>query len=255
MIAALVLAGGSIPPAQRAAWGGIANRAVAEIAGQTLLQRVVTALQATPEVGTILVAGDVPLPAGCQAAPGGASLVDTLLLGAAALGAQEQRLLVVTADIPFLTPDAVQEFLAAAPNDAAFVYPIVPADSCRARYPAMRRTTLRIAEGAFTGGNIVLLDPAFLRARDPLLRAAWAQRKSVPGLARLLGGEIVGRLFLSRLVPGVLRIAHLEAAVSRVLGGTARAVVCDRPEIGADIDHPEDIAVARAMLDVAGTVQ
>jgi hypothetical protein len=166
---------------------------------------------------------------------GGASLVDTLMNGVRALRPDETRLLVVTADIPFLTPDAVADFLrqAAAAPRAQFHYPIVEAGRCEARFPEMRRTTLRIAEGRFTGGNLALLDPGFLRAHEATLRAAYARRKSVVGLANLLGPALLVRLIGSRLLPGLLAIRHLEAAVSRALGGaTARAVISPFPEVG-----------------------
>jgi CTP:molybdopterin cytidylyltransferase MocA len=174
--------------------------------------------------------------------------VDTLLAGVRALRPDETRLLVATADIPFLTPASVADFLrqAARYPDATLVYPIVPADLCADRFPQMKRTTLRIREGAFTGGNLVLLEPAFLREHEAVLRAAYARRKSVVGLARLLGAPILLRLAASRVAPGLLAVAHLEAAVGRALGGArARAVVCPFAEVGADVDRPEDLDFAR----------
>lgn len=254
MTAALILAGGEIKPEQRGAWAGLLppgvfNRARIEIAGRPMLEYVVDAVRGATD-GPVLVAGDVPMPAGCQAAPGGETMIDTLLRGAAALP-EARRLLVATADIPFLTADAVRDLLerAAAFPDAAFLYPIVEAARCRERFPQMKRTTLRLAEGAFTGGNVVVVDPRFLREREAVLRAAYAARKDVPRLAALLGAETIGRLLLSRLFPAALTIPRLEAAVSRVLGGVpVRALRTPYPEIGADIDHPEDVAIARRML-------
>lgn len=213
-----------------------------------MYQRVVEVLQATPGVGRILLAGEVPLLPGCLPVSGGESMVDTLLKGVAALGPQETRLLVVTADIPFLTPDAITALLKEAP-DADFVYTIIPAALCQAAFPEMRRTTLRIAEGEFTGGNVVLLNPAFLRTSEAVVRKAYALRKNVPGLAALLGPTTILRLLASRLAPTLLTLPQLEAAVSRLLGGArARALVSPFPGVGADVDHPEDVALARKYL-------
>jgi CTP:molybdopterin cytidylyltransferase MocA len=85
--------------------------------------------------------------------PGGETLVDTLLNGVAALAPDETRLLVATADIPFLTPDAVRDLLqrADAIGGTDFAYPIVEAARCREQFPEMKRTTLKIKEGEFTG--------------------------------------------------------------------------------------------------------
>jgi molybdopterin-guanine dinucleotide biosynthesis protein A len=254
--AALILAGGKNKPDMAAACGGIENRALVPLNGRPMLDFVVDAVRAgfaqREGGGRILVAGDVPTPAGCVAVAGGASLVDTLLNGAAALNPDETRLLVVTADIPFLTPEAVSDLLeraTALPTTPQFVYPIVEAAVCRKRFPEMRRTTLRIAEGDFTGGNLALLDPGFLRQNEAVLRNGYAQRKSVTGLARILGVSFLFRLLLSRLFPGVLTIPLLEAAVGRALGGaTARAVITPFAEIGTDVDRPEDIQIAQKLL-------
>ena len=253
--AALILAGGKTTPEMREAAGGVANRALVSFNGRTMLDYVVTAvrggLPGHNDAGRILVAGDVPTPAGCEAVPGGTSLVDTLLNGVSVLGPDETRLLVATSDIPFLTVEAVRDFVEqTATTPAAFYYPIVRAEVCAARFPDMRRTTLRIAEGTFTGGNLALLDPAFLRRREATLRAAYARRKSVTALARMLGPGLLFRLVVSRLHPRALAIPHLEAAVSRLLGGAAvRAVISPFAEVGADVDRPEDVVLARAYLE------
>ena len=251
--AALILAGGTLAPELIPVADGATNRALIRVGarGETMLDIVVAAVQAGMPHGRILVAGDVPCPPGCEPVAGGASLLDTLLNGVAALHPGETRLLVATADAPFLTPDAVADFLAraAAAQPAQFVYPIVPAHLCAERFPEMKRTTLRLAEGTFTGGNLALLDPTFLRAHAAPIRAAYARRKNVPALALLLGANTVLRLLVSPALPSALRIRDVEAGVGRLLGGvTARAVITPFAETGADADKAEDICIARHVL-------
>lgn len=254
-IAALILAGGTVSPEMQAVAEGATNRALIPVAGRPMLDYVLEALRGGFEragtQGRILIAGEIPPVPGCDSVPGGASLVDTLLSGASALRPDETRLLVSTADIPFLTAEAVADLLQKADElgPADFVYPIVEAARCRERFPGMKRTTLRIAEGEFTGGNLVLIDPGFLRRQEGLLRAAYARRKSVTGLAGMLGPSLFLRLLGSRIAPSLLTIAHVEAAVSRALGGArVRAIISPRPEIGTDVDRPEDVITARNLL-------
>ena len=175
-------------------------------------------------------------------------MIDTLFAGVASLAPDETRLLVVTADVPFLTTDALTDFVARARmtgENVEFAYPVVPAARCEARFSGMKRTTLRVAEGTYTGGNVALLDPAFLRRSDAVLRQAYARRKSVGALAQMLGPGIIFRLIASRALPRLLTIGQLETAVGGVLGGAvARAIVTDYAEIGADVDKPEDIPIA-----------
>ena len=248
-VAALILAGGKATPEFAQAAGGVTNRALVPLAGRPMLDYVVDAVRAgLPQGMRILVATtpETPTPAGCVRVASGDSLVDTLLSGVRALEAHEKYLLVATADIPFLTPASVADFLLRArETGAGFAWPIVPAEVCEAAFPGTRRTTLRLREGTFTGGNLALLDPAFLRERETVLRAAYARRKSVIGLARLLGAPLLLRLAASRVAPNLLSIAHAEAAVGRVLGVKTRAVVSQFAELGADVDKPEDLYAAR----------
>jgi len=261
--AALILAGGKISPELSAVAEGATNRALIPLAaGRPMLDYVVDALQAgfatAPDGGgRILIAGDVPTPAGCVPVPGGDTLVETLLNGVGALAPDETRLLVATSDIPFLTAESISDLLRRADTvmPADFVYSIVEAARCKERFPTMKRTTLRIAEGEFTGGNVVLVNPAFLRERQDVIRTAYARRKDVLRLAMLLGPSILVRLPLSLLFPKALNIPILERAISRLLGGArARAVITPYPEIGVDVDKPEDVAIARQALQAAPTV-
>ena len=132
---------------------------------------------------------------------------------------------------------------------ADFCYPIIPIAVCQAQFPQMQRTTLKVREGTFTGGNLMLLnrravadasgdDPA--RLRGP--QAAPAARRDA-GLGAA-GPDRAG----AGVSPGLLPVATLEAGVSRLLGCRAAAVVTQFAEIGTDVDKPEDVAAARAML-------
>jgi len=253
-VAALVLAGGKVGDDLVPYADGAPCRALVPLNGRPMVDYVLDAVRSAfgPAGGRILVAGDdVPAQDGCVKIDGGASMVDTLLSGVAALEPHETRLLVVTADIPFLTGEAVGDFLrrAEAVQPAAFVYPIVEAARCRERFPDMRRTTLRVAEGEYTGGNLALLDPSFLREKREVILAAYERRKDKVALARMLGIGLILRLAASRISPRALPIPILERAVGRLLGGgTARAVVSPFAEVGTDVDRGEDIEIARRML-------
>ena len=252
MTAALILAGGSVRAAQRAQWNdllepGQDNPAMAILDEKPLVEHVARTVRESIG-GRVLIAGEVPLVDGCVAIPGGLSMVDTLLSGVNQLHADEDRLLVATADIPFLCADSVRRFLSDTP-DADFVYTIVPAALCQTALPGMRRTTLQTAEGTFTGGNVVLVRPAFVRENEHRIREAYALRKDVVALAKLLGADVLLRLLVSRIFPGVLGISHLEAAVGRVVGGAnVRAFIVDHHGFGSDIDRPEDLALARRLF-------
>jgi molybdopterin-guanine dinucleotide biosynthesis protein A len=229
---------------------GTENRALWQIGERRMVEYVADALNAALPDGTRrVVAGDdlPPLP-GFTRVPSGKTRLGTLQNALAVLAPSETRLLVATADIPFLTPAAVTDLLTNAP-DADFVYAIVPIQTCQERFPTLKRTTLRTAEGTFTGGNLILLRPDFLRTNAATIEEAEKRRKSVFGLAQLLGGGMIARLLASFVTPQVLSVAYLEAAISRALGGASvRAYVSNYAEVGTDIDCAEERALAERLL-------
>ncbi len=213
-----------------------------------MVEYVLAALRATPRVNRIALVGPLPLPPAVAAGvdipvPARGEMLDNLAAGLAALGS-DAPVLALAADIPLLTAQAVGAFLDAARDlDLDIGYGIVPRDDMVREFPGVRKTFVRLRDGVFTGGSLVLIRPqAFVRAQDVLAGAVRA-RKSPLALARLLGpGVILG------LLAGSLRIADLENRVAALAGIRARAVICHHPEIGLDVDHPETLAVVRDRL-------
>jgi hypothetical protein len=207
------------------------------------------ALAASATVGAVATVGPEALKA---AVPDltvlheGADLLANILAGLAA-HATEGPVLLLTTDVPFLTPEAVDDFVRRGLESGADVcYPIISQAACAARFGGMRRTYARLCEGRFTGGNMMLVRAGFFRQMEPLVSEAYASRKKPLRLARKVGAGLLVRLALRRLA-----IAHVEARVGRVLGGTVRAVVTAYPEIGADVDKPEDLRLAESLLPPA----
>ena len=215
------------------------------VQGKRLLDRVVEALQETAGISAIAVVGNVPLSAAYQQIPDAGGFVENVFASLEP-AIDAPYLLIATADLPFLSPENITEFVDAAleiakKTGATILYPIVPVANCYARYPNVKRTSLKIREGAFTGGNLMLVNPASLKAQHEKIAAAYAARKSPLRLALMLGVGTVFRLVLSQLLsPNLLTLPFLEARVSRLLGATARAVVCHNPEIATDLDRPSD---------------
>jgi GTP:adenosylcobinamide-phosphate guanylyltransferase len=254
---ALVMAGGKVSPEFTAATSA-ENRALVELApGLTMLHFVLNALLEARSIDRIFVIGDVAEnPAYTRVTPGG-SLMDNIVLGVRAIGQQNgKRVLLVSSDIPFITGQAIDDFVTKADQlDAAFCYPIIPMEVYNTQFASMKRTTLRLREGEFTGGNVILADPSFLLQNEAAVRGAYAARKSVLKMGTLLGWGLLLRVILSRLIsPKLLCIADLEAGVSRLLGNgaKARAVITQFASLGTDVDKVEDVEIARKMLSTHG---
>ncbi|MEW5761835.1 MAG: NTP transferase domain-containing protein [Bacillota bacterium] len=221
--------------------------ALIPVAGRPMVTYVVEALLAARGVGSVTVAGPPDLagilPGTVRVVPGGTSLVETLGRALKAV-AGEERVLVVTGDVPFLTGEAVDGFLAACGDCSADIYyPVVSRQSIEERFPGARRTYVRLRDGQFTGGNLVLLNPAvYGRIRQKTEEMARLRKSPL----RL--GFMVGPLFILRYLAGAVSLAEAERKVTALVGITGRALVCPSPEVAMDVDKPSDLELACALL-------
>ena len=248
----VVLAGGRNGADMRAATG-VENRALMPLGDGTMLDYVTAALRRAASVRDIYVVGEVPTGTGYHTVSGGATLLDNLMAGLreAGSGAGGEQVLISTSDIPFLTPEAVEDFLVSATQSGADICcSYVPVEMCYARFPDMKRTAVKMREGQMTLGNLMLINPQFLIANQVLIARAYDARKSPIQVARMLGAGLLIRLLLAQLLtPSLLTIGALENGVGRLLGGArAAGIRSEYPEIGTDVDKPADVAIARRLL-------
>jgi hypothetical protein len=152
----------------------------------------------------------------------------------------------VTAALPFLEAGHVDRFVEAAPPDAGLAYSVALADECEARFPGVRRTSVRLREGRLTGGNLFLVSRDGSGRLLDRLDQAYSARKSPLKLAAMLGGGTLLRFALAAAVPRSLSVDWLEARVSRLLGCRVCAVLGSDPEVATDVDSLEQL---RALED------
>src|SRR5579871_787987 len=243
---AVVLAGGRPDPLLTDA---ALPKAFAALRGRPMVQFVLDALRATDGVGRIVIVGPPMLPAAVAAyadatVPDQGHLLDNIEAGLGGLAADAYAL-VAAADLPLLTARGVAAFLEAARAlRADIAYGIVSRTDVLRACPGARKTFVRLRDGVFTGGSLVLLRRgAFDRVR-PILAGAIAARKRPWDLARLFGIRT-----LAELVTGRLRIASLEARAAHITGLRVRAAVCPEPEIALDVDRAEDLAAMAQWLE------
>jgi molybdopterin-guanine dinucleotide biosynthesis protein A len=238
-IPAVILAGGKAKPDLEALTGQ-RSRALVKVNGRTLLDCAVDAVIASGDCSSVVVVGDMPPSDRYRVIPDAGDIVGNVFAGVTAAG-DARYTVIVTSDLPFLDGPAVDLFITRAMEvaertNAALVYPVIPVASCYARFPGVKRTSLKIREGEFTGGNLMLVRPSAMpQIRTPLAEA-YAARKSVTRLGMMLGPGIAARLFITLLTKQPL----LEGRVSRIIGGPASAVICDSPEIATDLDRASD---------------
>ncbi|MBE3555752.1 MAG: nucleotidyltransferase family protein [Firmicutes bacterium] len=247
---ALILAGTEETPLTQLA--GVANKALLPIGGKPMIAYVREAIAALPEVQRIAVigpqqlqqvldAGQIPL----FAEQG--SVIDNFLYGCAQLGTAD-RVLAVTADIPMLTPQALQDFLhQCAAYEADIYYPIIPKEATEKAYPGVTRTYLKLKDGVFTGGNLFLLRPTTIAANAEAIRHFFELRKHPLRIASQLGWGLFVRVLLSQ-VWGIVSVRELEEHIGHLFHLQGKAIVSQYPEIGTDVDKSSDWKLVEEIL-------
>lgn len=173
----------------------------------------------------------------------GTGFADTLLAAVEAFPNAE-RILVATADLPLLTPEAVDGFIRSCQESAGELsYPVVQAEAFDRAFPGRGKTVVRLREGRFTGGNLAIVTRRFVLEQGSAIERTFDRRKSPVGLAAMFGLS-----FILRLVTGRLRLVDLERRGTEMLGAQLRAVPVQWPEIGFDVDDPDDLDLALSFL-------
>ncbi len=248
----VVLAGGQASVEMEAATGAT-SRALIEFGDRPLLLRVVEALMDSEPCGPITVVGKMPPSDYYSRLPDKGDFVTNLFSGAIA-NEDAPFILICTSDLPFLTAEAVTDFVNGAvekarQTGASLIYPIVPVSRCYARFPGMKRTALKLKEDRFTGGNLMIARPQFLISQRERISDAYRARKSPLRLANILGWDMLFRLFASQtLAPRLLDLPMLESRVSQLINGPARVFVSGFPEIATDLDRPSEVELVRNFL-------
>lgn len=226
-----------------------AYEALIPVAGRPMVHYVLDALRACESVERIILVGPREVLSkldgldGVEVVAAGESIVENLRRGIESMQTQGFAL-VVTSDIPMLHPEAVEDFLRRCRARAADIYyPIVAKESNEAKYPGVVRTYVRLKEGTFTGGNLALVKPEVVRACEPMIAQAVAMRKNPLKLSRLLGFKFIVKLLLRRLT-----LAEIEERVYKILGFRGAGVISPYPEVGIDIDKPQDLELVERVF-------
>jgi len=158
--------------------------------------------------------------------------------------ADAEYVVIVSADVPFITPEAVDDYTRiCAATGADCCYAAVTRESCSKHYPSLRRTYLKTTSGTVTGGNVVVQRASTFARQADVLRRAHRRRKNPLFLAGLIGGRNVLKFLAGRLA-----IEDIEKSASRLMDVTCRLIVTDHAELGTDVDRPSDLAAARSLL-------
>ncbi|HVJ00110.1 MAG TPA: nucleotidyltransferase family protein [Sphingomonas sp.] len=242
---ALVLAGSRGGPDPLAVYAGVADKALIEIAGETMLARVIAALRAAgaDRIGVSASSPAVIAAAralGVEVVPAAPGPSQSAAAGLAALGTP---LLLTTADHALLRPEWVRAFLEGVPEDADVAVLLARREAIEAAAPGTRRTYLRFADGDWSGCNLFHFANPRAAAAIALWQRVEADRKRPWRIVRRLGPGL-----LLRYLTGRLTLADAMAHLGARAGVTARVVSAKDGHAAIDVDKPADLDLVRQLV-------
>lgn len=242
-LAVVIPAGGGLPAALAAE--GVPDKGQLRVTECTLLETALDATITLDSVTQIVVGTARPelvtrTDPRIEIRPPGDSAPQTIRNALEALPQSCDRVLIVTADLPFLAAEHLEAFVRRC-QDADFCVGLIPKASFEREFPGSANTYVPLRDGHFTAAGVFLVRRrAFLDALNRL-DALFSQRKSVLGMAKLLGP-----MFLLRLILRQTDVAEVVARCEAILGCRGQAVMDVHPALAFDIDAPDDLAYARS---------
>ncbi len=232
-------------------------KALLPIGGVPMVQWILDALGGAETVRRVVVVGlpqgAAPLecPKTLGSLPNAGSMIANAEAGVKWILGQDpgaRHVLLVSADIPAITPEIVNWIIKTAlETDHEIYYSLIPAADMDRRFPGSKRTFFKLKDGQFTGSDINVFATGLVGHVHPAWRALVDARKNVLKQASLIGFDT---LLLMAL--GWLSIADAERRAGKRLGVRGRAMICHYAEAGMDIDKPRQYEIVKRDLEARG---
>lgn len=156
-----------------------------------------------------------------------------------------KNILIMPTDIPFITVEAIDDFIEQAEkNDADFFYPVTSKEINEQKFPGVSRTYVKLKDGIFTGGNLFILRTKIIEQVIDMALQLVLRRKNPLAMARLFGLGLVWKYFMKRLT-----IHSVEKRFYEVMKIKGKAIISPYAEVGVDVDKPSDLELAQQYLE------
>jgi len=242
-------------------------KALVPFRGRPSILYTLDALKAVPQVARVCIAGPeadlrpalegtVYGGSACAFAAGGETLRDNIFSGLRHF-AGSPRVLVLTADLPLITPQAIADFLAACERvktaDMTTLFlSVVPRRCYTGPYERFTKPFNRFRDIEVCHGNLWLADPRLLQNTQVTgrINRIYAARKN-PVASALAVGPHVGLAYLLGVhLLHALTLERMTRIAARCFGVGSVPVIVEHPEITIDVDEPADY---RFVVEQLGT--
>ena len=229
------------------------SKALLDVAGKPMVQWCLDALSGAKDIEHVVVMGlDESSGLSCKKPitylPNQGDMLENILGGiqkVLEINPQAHHALVVSSDIPGITPDMVDWVIEVCmQTDDDVYYNVIERKVMEKRYPDSRRTWTRLKDVEVCGGDMNVIRTMTVKEQRKTWERIIESRKSPAKQAALIGFDTL-LLFL-------LHAISLEDAVQKVckrLKLKGRVVRCPYAEVGMDVDKPHQLEMMR--LDLA----
>lgn len=215
---------------------------------KTVIRSTIEALRGSPRINRIIVVGseavinheDMAL--ATAALPELGSGPKNIMVGIEHLLSMDlppDRVLIVTSDLPFLTPAVVEQFLDLCDHNIDFNVPLIERPDYEEAYPGAEATFVKLLDGEWTTGCMYEVSVRGFRTALTHIEEVFNRRKSKLGIARMLGFKFVWDYLNKKLT-----VPDIEAKITELLRVRGKAVPGSPPELAYDIDYIEDYQYA-----------
>ncbi len=228
-------------------------KALLDMEGRTMLERVIDALQAAHHVDRIVVVGlgsDMgmqfmyPID---QHLPDQGSMVTNVLAGLDWLRQDKPDLkefLACTSDIPTITGPVVDNFVErCSPFDRGIYYILVTKEAMEVRFPESNRTYVKLKGAEVAGGDMAIAQVDLADANQELWETLSNARKHAWKLARSVGLRVLVKYLFRNL-----SMDEIEQTAERLVDRPVQIVLDPDAELAMDADKPEQVDMLREEL-------
>ena len=230
---------------------GVPSKAHIQVAGQSMISRVLSAVSESTQTDQITIIGiqdsdalqkeeHCPPVTIAPGADGPAASV----FGALRSAPDQEPVLVTTCDHALLSPEMVNTFLERSTgSDADLTVALARRETIEAQHPDTKRTYLRFGEGEDSSCNLFCIVTPTAQRVVEFWRDAEEDRKRPWRIAWRFGIVTALRLLIGR--PSLDRAFSI---LSKRLGVTIRPIVLPFAEAAIDVDTEQDLAMVEQIL-------
>lgn len=227
-------------------------KALLDMNGRTMLERVVDAFQSSDKIEDIVIVGlgsdmGQTFKRPVHHLPGQDSLIANTVAGINWVLQNKPDTKAVfssSADVPLLTGEIVDAIIdMCQPFDQGLYYNFVTRETMEARFPGSERTFTKLKGVEVAGGDLGIIQPEVITDNPALWGALSNARKHAWQIARQ-----VGIMVLIKLLTRQLSIADIEKLATRLTGKPARVLLNPYAEMAMDGDKPHQVEMLRAEL-------